>query len=366
MGQNLQAESYSGQNYIINYSKPMKFMHPLMYYIMEMNDEPEDMDYISSKLSNNPNITFEIIKSYDIKWDWTLLSSNMNVMGDLMYYNNSLHDNPENNKIYGKMISSISKYNLYWKNLTNIMHMDFISKNMHLNWSYSSLSCREDIDFELVKNNPSKQWDWYLLSKNPTITWDKIINYIELPWDWKAISANPNITYDIIKKYPFCNWDIVKFITENPNMDKEVLLNNIQMFPVELISYVANISIDIIKRIPDLLDWTIISYNMDLDFIMNNMEYKWDWYSISIRPDVTMEFIKNNMELPWEWNAVSENPNLTWKMVFENDKLDWCIYRMSENSFCHHPYFRSEKYKKKLVKYFLQVCGEELRTKKFK
>jgi hypothetical protein len=77
-----------------------------------------------------------------------------------------------------------------------------------------------------------------------------------------------------------------------------------------------------------------------------------------------MEFIKNNMELPWEWNAVSENPNLTWKMVFENDKLDWCIYRMSENSFCHHPYFRSEKYKKKLVKYFLQVCGEELRNKK--
>ena len=88
-------------------------------------DNPEkDWDY--SFLSENPNITWEIVKANpDIDWDYSWLSANPNITWEI------------------------------------------VKKNPEKDWDYSNLSANPNITWEIVKANPDKDWNYYGLSGNP-------------------------------------------------------------------------------------------------------------------------------------------------------------------------------------------------------
>jgi hypothetical protein len=119
----------------------------------------------------------------------------------------------------------------------------------------------------------------------------------QIPWNWATLSKNPNITIEIIKKYP---------------------------------------------------------------------NKRWDWFNISMNPAITFDMILEDIYMPWNWYGVSQNPNITWSIInstlADNGEflISWKWYDLSINQFCHHPYFRSEVHKKKLVKQFLDKCWKEL------
>jgi len=56
------------------------------------------------------------------------------------------------------------------------------------------------------------------------------------------------------------------------------------------------------------------------------------------------------------------NPNISWDNI-KNNLNKWKWDKLVNNQFSYHPYFRSEHYKKKLVRQFLDNCWLELINK---
>ena len=90
-------------------------------------------------LSQNPNITWEIIKENSKKpWNFNLLSLNSNITWKI------IKDNP---------YALQSECHNFW----NI-------------WNYWSLSKNSNITFQIVKDNPDISWNYNYLSQNPNVT----------------------------------------------------------------------------------------------------------------------------------------------------------------------------------------------------
>jgi hypothetical protein len=84
-------------------------------------DKPWDW----SRISYNPNITFDIIQANpDKPWDWSRISYNPNITFDIIQAN---PDKP---------------------------------------WDWFVLSYNPNITLDIIKANPDKPWDWYELSRN--------------------------------------------------------------------------------------------------------------------------------------------------------------------------------------------------------
>ena len=89
-------------------------------------------------LSNNPNITLDIIENNPtLDWDWKLISCNPNIT-------------------IGFIQKNIDKFNLF---------------------------------------------DWYEISRNKGITMKDISEYISFPWKYEGVSENPNITIPFIEEH---------------------------------------------------------------------------------------------------------------------------------------------------------------------
>jgi hypothetical protein len=71
---------------------------------------------------------------------------------------------------------------------------------------------KQDITWNIVKDNTDKPWNWggskhepeyYMglgISLNPNITWDFISDNPDKPWNWYHLIMNPKITWDVVKE----------------------------------------------------------------------------------------------------------------------------------------------------------------------
>ena len=110
-------------------------------------DKPWDWKW----LSQNPNITFDIILAHpDKSWNWYWLSLNPNITFDIVLAH---PDKP-------------------WK------------------WGWDGLSCNPNIAFDNVLAHSDKPWNWSWLSSNPNLTFDIVLVHPNKPWDWRELSYN--------------------------------------------------------------------------------------------------------------------------------------------------------------------------------
>jgi hypothetical protein len=59
---------------------------------------------------------------------------------------------------------------------------------------YATLSCNDNLSWEIVKNNPDKPWDYSIMSMNKNITWQIVKDSSPgINWDWEMLSDNPSI-----------------------------------------------------------------------------------------------------------------------------------------------------------------------------
>ena len=69
-----------------------------------------------------------------------------------------------------------------------------------------------------------------------------------------------------------------------------------------------------------------------MDIIEKHPEKPWNWYSISMNPNITMEMIEQHPEKPWDWYGISCNPNITMEFIEKNiNKISFST--LSENKF---------------------------------
>jgi hypothetical protein len=57
-----------------------------------------------------------------------------------------------------------------------------------------------------------------------------------------------------------------------------------------------------------------------MDIIMDNPDKPWDWYSLSIHPNITWDVINDNLDKPWDWYYLSRNEFKCEKALFISRK----------------------------------------------
>lgn len=66
-----------------------------------------------------------------------------------------------------------------------------------------------------------------------------------------------------------------------------------------------------------------------IDYILAHPNNDWDWYQISINPNVEFEDIEAHPECPWDYYSLIANPNITWKIIIANMDRPWHISSLS-------------------------------------
>ena len=388
-------------------------------YFSELKKYPVNYLY----LTNNPNITWDIIQSNpDCDWNLRLLPLNSNITWDI------IRSNLDKNWDWG-IVSSMDD-----------LPLDFIQANLDKNWDWSYLSLHPNMTLEFVKNNLDKPW---VLEKMDCITWEFIQENLNIQWDWLELCKNPKFIDKIIESHDIRTLNanhILYDIHEMPIENLIKLVNNgfildgdylegitCQMYPITWdfieqhmssiqlpwvvwywtkLSSHKNITWDIIVSNPDKpWYWNSISHNpnITLKIIQENLDKEWNWdfllswnnnflseliemcvdkelvlnfnnipqfirdlpefdnfmMYISSNPNITLEIVQKNPDKQWDWKQLSTNPNVTWKFVINNLDKDWNWNLLSRNDIYYSQYFCSDEYRKKQLKKFWEASKEE-------
>ena len=81
-------------------------------------------------------------------------------------------------------------------------------------------------------------------------------------------------------------------------------------------------------------------------FIKFVLDKPWDWYGLSINPNITMNDVKNNPDKPWNYIWLSSNPNVTMNDVKNNPDKPWNWDELSNNKFKYDKSLQKVQYKK--------------------
>jgi hypothetical protein len=122
----------------------------------------------------------------------------------------------------------------------------------------------------------------------------------------------------------------------------------------------------LITELPDKpWDWGCLSSNptITFDIVLSNIDKPWEWGCWSSNPSITFDIVLANLDKPWELLYLSENPSITFDIVLANMDKPWNWQYLSLNEFDYHSYFKSETYKKRLVKKINDVIYEDLIAK---
>ena len=135
------------------------------------------------------------------------------------------------------------------------------------------------------------------------------------------------VDIDIYKASKWISWEIIQ-----ANPDKPWNWWAISMNP--------NITLDIIQANPDNpWDWSCISMNPTItwEIIQGNPDKPWVWWSISKNPSITWDIIQANPDKPWDWWGISANPNITLEIIQTNPDKPWYWHNISGNPSIYKP-----------------------------
>ena len=164
-------------------------------------------------LSENPNITFDIVEKFiHFHWNWGKLSRyNPHITISIIirfrdfWFWNDLTINPY---ISQDIIDALPEYPWNWDELSynrcikyyhpkeecrnNNLNMDFFEKYEHrVNWKL--LSENPCLDFKIVEKYWTKPWNWFKLSEHKNLTKSIVDRNSHFPWVWDTLIRNPKI-----------------------------------------------------------------------------------------------------------------------------------------------------------------------------
>jgi len=118
------------------------------------------------------HLTLLLLLNPDKRWDWNGISENPNITWEI------IKENP--NKDWSWWYISRNP-NITW---------EIIKANPNKPWNWHGISSNPNITWEIIKANPNKPWSWYGVSCNPNITWEIIKTNPNKDWNWSGVSLN--------------------------------------------------------------------------------------------------------------------------------------------------------------------------------
>lgn len=274
-----------------------------------------------SALSNNPNVTRDLLSRYaDKPWNMTDLSMTIDC---------------EHTKASG------------------------------LPWDYESMSYNPTLTWEMVKSNFDRPWKYEALSSHRNITWEIINANPTLNWSANAVSVNPNLTVAIIEENPLFPWNYEN-VCNNSSLHDAILEKNLdRVWGCKVWSY-NWITWDVYQsRPPDYWDYFFLSQSMSAEDIFAHPNEPWDhrglsqnptltWNMVKSHPEITWDYrglsdvidykdIRENPDFPWEYESVSYNPSVSWDDYERDPEKPWSTYGLLCNDRGRKRLVRREK-----------------------
>lgn len=175
-----------------------------------------------------------------------------------------------------------------------------------------------DVFYTLLKKYPHKSWNMTYLSSNPRVTLNCIRSLCHLHWDYKKILLNnPNVTLDFALEYEeYCDREVWNHLSKNPNIATIKNFHSVGKFLYSGFSSNPNITFKFItdtrkRKKYVLFDMYEISKNpgITLKDIEDNPTFRWDWYGVSLNPNLTQDFVEKNVERLC-WKNISCNKSI--------------------------------------------------------
>jgi hypothetical protein len=135
-----------------------------------------------------------------------------------------------------KEIYTIDNYMKYPDKLRKILASRYIPINdifnhLDLKWNWKVISGREDLSYDIIKQNPHCPWNWeyvffdenkvkieYILNHTKEkLCWHTISSYIDfndymkypdLPWNYDALSGSKSLNFKYVIEHPELQWNI--------------------------------------------------------------------------------------------------------------------------------------------------------------
>ena len=119
------------------------------YLSQNIKTFPKNFWNLDMLLSQNPNITWEIVQANpDKPWNFKMLSQNPNITWEI------------------------------------------VQANPNKPWRFFWLSGNPNITWEIVQDNPDENWCFGWLSENPNITWEIVKANPDKPWNYEKFLIN--------------------------------------------------------------------------------------------------------------------------------------------------------------------------------
>ena len=104
-------------------------------------------------------------------------------------------------------------------------------------------------------------------------------------------------------------------------------------------------------------NWYGISMNpnITMDIIEQHPDKPWDWESISFNQNIRIETILKYPDKPWDWTGISRNQNITMDIIDKYPDKPWNWYGISYNTFNYEKeLFIEKRMKEYLASYRIQ------------
>ena len=88
-----------------------------------------------------------------------------------------------------------------------------------------------------------------------------------------------------------------------------------------------------------------------MEFVLDNLDFPWDWNELSWCESITMKDIRGNPQLPWNYHYISNNPNLTFDFFRSHISCNWNLMGLVSN---HYNYNKKRK-QQLLIKHSLII-----------
>ncbi len=208
-------------------------------YCSNINFKIEDKNQIPKfsiyQFSKNPNFTYQNLLNYKNKiLDWSHISSskilNINFIRENLDKNWNWFNLSENQYLLN-FETYIQNQDLPWllNGITQNKNFSFEQlKSINQNISYSLYSNNENINWDLLIEDPYQEWEWEFLSKNKSLDWKIIKDNFDYPWSWYELSKNPNIKLEIIFENKDLPW-VWEEVSKHPKLDPNLVLDNLDI-----------------------------------------------------------------------------------------------------------------------------------------
>lgn len=232
-----------------------------------------------------------------------------------------------------------------------------ILDNPNLPWCWSALSMT--LSVSVIFDNPDLPWNYFAMSKNLSLSIHDVLQNLNLPWDKSSVSKLA--TDQIIDNYSDYPWDefymrieSIEFIRNHKidwtwaskNMPISDILDNKDLpWKYNVISKRNDLSIQDIRLLKDKWEqhkyvfqdefvnpWYNLTIETNITDILANPALPWLYYEISKNKTLTLDIINNNPHIQWNYRDLSQAPFITVSFVKQYLDQDWDWLELSINS----------------------------------